>query len=111
VTHLIGEHGELYSTFGVRSSSPLSASSYQARTYWRGPVWANVTWLAALGLERCGETALETDLRRRLVAFARTAGMREYAHPDTGEGLGAVDFTWTAALTAWELTAVRTAAS
>jgi hypothetical protein len=57
-----------------------------------------VTWLCALALEEHGERALAEELRRRMVAAVEGGGMREYFAPESGRGLGARDFTWTAAL-------------
>lgn len=93
--------GALDSAVGVRSTS-VGSPGFDAVNYWRGPVWANVTWLTALGLERRGLTAAAAVLRDRLRTFAQTAGMAEYAHPDDGRPLGGRDFSWTAALLLWE---------
>ncbi len=68
------------------------------RNYWRGPVWANVTWLCARGLEAHGESAAAATLRARMLEAIEGGGMREYFVPDSGRGLGTHDFTWTAAL-------------
>jgi hypothetical protein len=77
------------------------------RAYWRGPTWVNAAWLLWLGLIRLGyddraremATALEnTVLREAGRPRPREdgpAGLREYYHPHTGEGLGATDFAWT----------------
>ena len=93
--------GELASELGVRSWSP-TAPRFDPRAYWRGPVWANITWLCALGLERHGRPESAALLRERLRAAWQAAGAREYVHGDTGEGLGAGTFSWTAALCLWE---------
>jgi glycogen debranching enzyme len=73
------------------------------RNYWRGPVWANITWLVAQALSLYGEDQAATELRSRMLAGAREGGMREYFEPESGSGLGARDFAWTAALTLWDL--------
>jgi hypothetical protein len=57
-----------------------------------------VTWLCALALEGHGEHALAEELRRRLARAVEGGGMREYFAPESGRGLGARDFAWTAAL-------------
>jgi hypothetical protein len=94
--------GALASLFGIRSLD-REHPERSARNYWRGPVWANVTWLCALGLEGHGEPALARELRRRMVYAVEGAGMREYFVPSSGRGLGARDFAWTAALCLREL--------
>jgi glycogen debranching enzyme len=73
------------------------------RNYWRGPTWINVTWLCAWALERGGELHAVETLRDQLLAAVEGGGMREYFVPDSGRGLGARDFAWTAALTLREV--------
>jgi Glycosyl hydrolase family 63 C-terminal domain len=90
----------LASPYGVRSWARADAR-FEADRYWRGPVWANVTWLCALGLERHARAHAAALLRARLGEASRGAGFREYVDGDTGEGRGARGFTWTAALAAW----------
>jgi Glycosyl hydrolase family 63 C-terminal domain len=89
--------GRLASPFGVRS---LDADDPERspRNYWRGPVWANVTWLCAHGLHEHGEHEAAATLRARMLDVVEGGGMREYFVPDSGRGLGAQNFTWTAAL-------------
>ncbi len=89
--------GALSSRWGVRS---LEAAHPErtARNYWRGPVWANITWLTALGLELHGERRAAQTLRDRMIVAIEGSGMREYFAPESGRGLGARDFAWTAAL-------------
>ena len=89
--------GALASAFGVRSLD-RDHPQRSDRNYWRGPVWANVTWLCAHALERHGEPILAAELRRRMFEAVARGGMREYVLPETGRGLGARDFSWTAAL-------------
>lgn len=96
VRDLVGV-GELASHFGVRSLAHHHPER-SPRNYWRGPVWANVTWLCALALDDHGEPALAAELRRRMLQAAEGGGMREYFGPESGRGLGARDFSWTAAL-------------
>jgi glycogen debranching enzyme len=94
--------GALASRYGVRSLD-REHPERSARNYWRGPVWTNVTWLVALALDDEGERAIAAELRRRLLEAVRGGGMREYFVPDSGRGLGARDFAWTAALYLREL--------
>ena len=70
-----------------------------ARNYWRGPVWANVTWLTALGLDLHGEARAARALREQMLQRrSRAAAMREYFVARVGPRAGARDFAWTAAL-------------
>jgi hypothetical protein len=98
-------HGALASRYGVRS---LGAGHRErsARNYWRGPVWTNVTWLTAFGLELHGEHGAAQTLRGQMMLAIEGGGMREYFAPESGRGLGARDFAWTAALCLRQLGAV-----
>lgn len=96
--------GALASRFGVRSLQ-RDDPAFSPRRYWRGPVWANITWLCALGLDSHGEHDAAALLRERMLASAAAGGIREYVEPETGAGRGARDFSWTAALALWELSA------
>jgi hypothetical protein len=89
--------GTLASAYGVRSLD-RAHPKLAPLNYWRGPVWTNVTWLCALGLAERGEDAAAAELDERMLAAIEAGGMREYFEPETGEGLGARDFAWTAAL-------------
>ena len=97
-------HGGLASHYGVRSLD-AEHPARSARNYWRGPVWANITWLTALGLDLHGEERAARALRRQMLLAVEGGGMREYFVPSSGRGLGARDFAWTAALCLCELRA------
>jgi mannosylglycerate hydrolase len=89
--------GALASRYGVRSLDRAHPER-SARNYWRGPVWANITWLTALGLDLHGEQRAARTLVDRMLLAIDGGGMREYYSPESGRGLGARDFAWTAAL-------------
>lgn len=95
----IDDAGDLGSALGVRSTSARDME-FNAVSYWRGPVWANITWLCARGYERAGRTEMSERLDQQLLRYADLVGCVEYADPATLRGLGAADFTWTAALVA-----------
>jgi hypothetical protein len=94
--------GPLASRYGVRSLD-RDHSQRSPRNYWRGPTWTNVTWLCAWALERRGDAEAAATLREQLLAAVEGGGMREYFVPESGCGLGARDFAWTAALTLRQL--------
>ena len=64
------------------------------RRYWRGPTWINTAWLLWLGLMRLGYAEPAEALAERIGATVAAQGLREYYHPFTGAGMGAVDFGW-----------------
>ncbi len=68
------------------------------RRYWRGPTWINAAWLLWRGLLRLGYDEPAGEMVERLAAAVRSAGLREYYNPYTGQGMGAVDFAWSALL-------------
>lgn len=75
--------------FGGRFGPPCvhrGEPSFDPRSYWRGPVWPQLTYLLAVA---------GAPVADRLVAGAVTSGLAEYWHPDTGEGLGAAPQSWT----------------
>ena len=100
-------NGELSSPYGVRSLAS-SHPERSPRNYWRGPVWTNITWLTAHGLDLHGEERAAEELRAQMVAAIEGGGMREYYSPESGRGLGARDFAWTAALLLHESCGART---
>jgi hypothetical protein len=79
------------------ASSDLLAPTFDRRRYWRGPIWANLNWLLARGLREHGLVARAERLEQTTIDLVAAAGMREYYDPLTGDGLGAGDFSWTAA--------------
>ncbi len=75
-----------------------TAAEYDPQRYWRGPSWANTTWLVIRGLRRHGALRCAEELRAGLLRTVAREGFREYFDADTGAGAGARDFSWTAAL-------------
>jgi glycogen debranching enzyme len=80
------------------ASSDLLAPELDRRRYWRGPVWASLNWLLARGLREQGMTARAGALEATTLRLVSGAGMREYFDPLSGEGRGAGEFSWTAAV-------------
>jgi hypothetical protein len=75
-------------------SFSLRDRSWGIRQYWRGPTWINSAWLVWLGLRRLGYLDQADVLARSVIATVAREGLREYYDPDSGAGMGAVDFAW-----------------
>lgn len=62
---------------------------------WRGPSWINTNWYVARGLRRHGADRLAQKIEDASVELTMSPeGFREYYNPQTGEGFGARDFSW-----------------
>jgi mannosylglycerate hydrolase MGH1-like protein len=80
-------------------SVPTDGPQFDDDRYWKGPTWANTNWLVVRGLRDCGESALADELCARTLELVDRSGFAEYFSPLTGQGYGAHEFSWTAALT------------
>jgi alpha,alpha-trehalase len=81
----------------VPSCSPDSAD-FEAKRYWRGPVWFIVNWMIGEGLEHYGQTALSEQIRQNSKELVELSGFFEYYDPQDSSGLGGGEFSWTAAI-------------
>jgi glycogen debranching enzyme len=79
------------------STSPTD-SAFRPRSYWRGPVWPVIAWLFWWALQRDGAHELADRLRAASLDQIATIGFAEYVEPFTGEPLGSLDQSWTAAV-------------
>ena len=71
---------------------------FDAMRYWRGPIWAVVNFMIAKG---CGEQGLQKwadKIRNDTASLIKLAGFSEAFNPESGEGTGGTDFSWTAAM-------------
>ncbi|MXP21446.1 glycogen debranching protein [Gordonia sp. HNM0687] len=78
------------------STSPISMD-FRAREYWRGPVWPVMTWLFSWAFARRGWTERSARLREEGLRQATDGAFAEYYEPFTGEPLGSMQQSWTAA--------------
>ena len=85
-------------------STSTCSSGFRPRTYWRGPVWPVVNWLLSWSLLRAGEKMAAGALRQAGLSQLAVAGdggggeFAEYYEPFTGEPLGSLSHSWTAAV-------------
>ena len=80
------------------STSP-DDPGFRPRSYWRGPVWPFLTWLLWWALARDGERDRAARLRRAALDQLAAIDFAEYVEPFTGELLGSLAQSWTAAVT------------
>lgn len=73
--------------------------TWEARRYWRGPVWVIMNWFITEGLNRYGYEELAVMIRQDTLSLIESNGFREYYDARDGSGCGSVDFSWSAALT------------
>lgn len=87
---------------GLRWKLPPSASpeapGFDPQRYWRGPVWPVMNWLMWWAWQRIGEFAIADAIRWNALDQIETVGFYEYMDPFTGQGLGAANKSWTAAV-------------
>jgi len=105
VQHLIQEHWlnpaeyapERPMHFSITTTSKIEPA-WEARRYWRGPVWIILNWLLYNGLIRYGYAELAEALRSDSLKLMARSGFWEYYDPRDGSGCGSPDFSWSAAL-------------
>lgn len=90
----IERHGTRYRV----ASHPPQAAEFDAKRYWRGPVWLVVNYMIADGLARAGQADASARITTSSLDLIRENGFAEYYDPQTGAPLGGGRFTWTAAM-------------
>lgn len=79
------------------STSPEDPA-FDPRRYWRGPTWPVMNWLFWWSLTRLGETERAARLRQASLDQLADGLFGEYYEPFTGEPLGSLNQSWTAAV-------------
>jgi glycogen debranching enzyme len=72
---------------------------FDPRRYWRGPVWLQMNWLVAEGLDGGGLSEGARAVRAAVLDLVTGAGFHEHYSPVDGAPGGAPSFSWSAALT------------
>ncbi len=83
--------------FGLLPSTSPVSKDFRPREYWRGPVWPVLNWLFAWTFARRGWSERSLMLRREGLRQAGDGAFAEYYEPFTGEPLGSMQQSWTAA--------------
>lgn len=80
------------------STSPLDPA-FDPRRYWRGPTWPVITWLLWWALRQAREHRVAGRLRQAgLEQIWCSGAFPEYVEPHSGEPLGSLQQSWTAAV-------------
>ena len=82
----------------VFTSISVDDLQFNPLNYWRGPVWININWMLYGGLKNYGFYEDAKNLKKSIIDLVKEHGFYEYYNPLSGKGLGASDFSWTAAL-------------
>ncbi|CTQ49442.1 MGH1-like glycoside hydrolase domain-containing protein [Jannaschia donghaensis] len=72
--------------------------AFEPQRYWCGPVWPQMNYMTALGLDEQGEPDLAAQLRDGLIRAIEASGFWECFNPLTGAGCIGANFSWTAAV-------------
>ncbi len=86
-------HGSVHGPLGVHRRE----ASFDADTYWRGPVWPQLTyllWTALAGSGTPSGSGIAAELARSMMRGVTSSALAEYWDGDTGRGLGAVPQSW-----------------
>jgi glycogen debranching enzyme len=92
-----GEFGVPYPLPSVDQRDP-SFCRAETPFLWRGPTWAVNNWFVYHALKKRGMVRQAEALRTSLWGLVERSGFREYYDPFTGQGHGALDFTWSGLL-------------
>jgi len=76
----------------------MQHEEFDAKNYWRGPVWININWMLSQGLKSYGYQRKSDSMRKDIIQLPIRFGFHEYFDSTTGKGYGSASFSWTSAL-------------
>jgi len=76
----------------------VDSPRYKEDGYWQGPIWAPSTYIAVIGLDRCGFTELADEVSERFCRMCGKSGFAENYNALTGDSLCDPAYTWTASV-------------
>jgi hypothetical protein len=79
-------------------SHDLTAPTFDASRYWRGPSWFNTAWMIAEALHAMGERDAARSLALDVATSALLNNFPEYIDPHSRSPRGTLRFSWTASL-------------
>ncbi len=105
----VGDHGQQahmarhWDRIGARVQYMLPSqdpddAGFDHMRYWCGPVWIMMNYILARGFLEIGQQAWAERLRADSHRLIADFGFHEAFSPQTGDGTGGRDFSWTAAM-------------
>jgi hypothetical protein len=76
----------------------MTREDFDARNYWRGPVWLNINWMLSEGLKGYGYKEKADAMKKDMIQLPIRFGFHEYFDSQSGKGYGSRHFSWTTAL-------------
>jgi neutral trehalase len=96
VKHL--ENDQMFGSAYPAPSVPINSDWFHPKLYWQGPTWVNMNWLIIEGLKQYGYHEHAAAMTESTLEMVARSGCYEYFDPLSGDGAGAANFSWTAAL-------------
>lgn len=78
----------------ILPTTSKSEISFNPNGFWRGPIWMSTNWIVFKGLKNYGFELEAKYLLDSSIKLLGKSGFREQYNPLTGEGYGAINFTW-----------------
>jgi glycogen debranching enzyme len=96
---LLAEHLQNSDSFQTSYPIPTVPQNHPAfetkrDSMWRGPTWIGANWFIHKGLEAYDLEEAAAEIKHSSQELVRQSGFAEYYDPETGEALGANQFTW-----------------
>ena len=71
---------------------------FNNKKYWRGPIWCIMNFMLYLGFIQIYESEISKNIKNNTIELINKNGFYEYCNPETGDGCGGCDFSWTASI-------------
>ena len=72
--------------------------NFNNKKYWRGPIWCIMNFMLYLGFIQIHEYEISKNIKNNTIELINKNGFYEYYNPETGDGCGGTEFSWTASI-------------